>query len=335
MQEALRRKHNIKDKYLPLVSDLSAVSFGLLSVFIFGALILGAEEASGQVKKALLLCINSVIPSVFPLTVISGILAMGQGGKFLSKVFGKIICPIFKVSESASLAVLLGFLCGFPIGAATAARLYKRGLITGAELSRLLTFINNPGASFVIYYVGGELLGSVSIGIRIYACVIISSALIGILGRKFLSAPIKEGSSHSEPPLPISALIVTSVSSAASGTLNICAYASFFSAVAGIISALLSNAGFPPMTGAILSGFFEIVGGTAALTEESSSIFKLLAVASACSWSGISVLMQIVSVCRECSVDDVTFTPMVISKLIQAILCPVLVFVSLYFFTII
>lgn len=333
MQEAIIRRPDAKSKYTSLISNLSVTLFGLLSVFIFGALILGADRASAHVKNALLLCVNSVIPSVFPIAVISGILSMGQIGEFFSKALGKIICPIFRVSERASLAVLLGFLCGFPIGALTAARLYKRGVISAAELSHLLTFVNNPGASFVIYCVGGELLGSVTLGITVYSCVIISSVAAGIIGGK-LSA-ISAIDNHAPPlqPMPISALIVTSVSSAASGAVNICAYASFFSAVAGILSSLLVNAGLSPITGAILSGFFEIVSGTAALSDCASPLFNLLAVSSACSWSGISVIMQIVSVCRDHSDgENVSFAPMVISKLMQAVLCPILVLIAVYVF---
>ena len=57
--------------------------------------------------------------------------------------------------------------------------------ITKKELSRLLTFINVPGAAFVICAVGEGMLSSKRLGIYIYLSVMLAAVTVGVAGRIF------------------------------------------------------------------------------------------------------------------------------------------------------
>ena len=48
-----------------------------------------------------------------------------------------------------SYALLLGLICGYPMGAKLTADLFREGKITKSEAQYLLTFCNNPGPVFI------------------------------------------------------------------------------------------------------------------------------------------------------------------------------------------
>lgn len=328
----MQLRENITAERRDLFSAVLVNFSGILAVFLLGALIFGAEGAAEQVKSSLSLCISTVIPSVFPLMAVSGILAGGSGGELLGSLFGGAVSRLFGISRNASSAVILGFICGFPIGASVAARLYERGAISKSEFSLLLTFINNPSASFVIYAVGGGILGSARLGVALYLCITASAVTVGAASRYFIKNASLDEIPPSLPSPPLSKLLVSSVSSAIKGSLNVCAYAAFFSATVGVLSSLLKRLGVSVTLRAATYGIFELVGGVRAFSLSLDGRASALAAVAVCSWSGVSVMMQIVSVCRSAlGEESFSFAPMVISKLIQALLSPLLLFIYLSF----
>ena len=63
--------------------------------------------------------------------------------------------------------------------------MYDNGIISKKEAERVMTFCNNPGSAFVISAVGVSLFGSLKLGIILYVCVILSSVIVGAVGRLF------------------------------------------------------------------------------------------------------------------------------------------------------
>ena len=307
--------------------SFASIVFGIVAISALGALVLGTDVAAVKVRDSLVLCVRSVIPSIFPLAVIANMLSLGSGGEVLGRLLGKPLKLIFGVSENAALAVVLGFICGFPIGAVAASKLYARGLISKGEFCRLMTFINNPSATFVINAVGASMLGSRNIGIAIYICVLLSACLTGIISRFFIKDTLPSlNTSHAHAP-SFSSIAVSSVSSAATAMLNVCAYAVFFSAFVGVLSSTLSAVSLPEKYVALFFGIFELVGGVGEIARVGGNAAPF-ATAAICSWSGLSVMMQIASVCN----GKVSLTPMVISKLLQALLSPLLLFICIGMF---
>ena len=309
---------------------LSKAFSAAVAVILFSLMLFKANDAAVYAKKALYLCTTSVIPSIFPLMIASSMLASSGGDILFSRIFGGLISRIFGVSRCSASAVIPGFLCGFPIGAIAAIRLYESRRITKNELSHLLVFVNNPGASVVIYTVGAGMLGSVKLGVLIYLSVIAASAVAGIIARFILPASASSETHYIESGISFSSLIVSSVGSAITGALNVCAYSAFFSAFAGVICGFLARYGAPFGLRAAISGFFELIGGVSVLNESSSPLFAALSSAAVCSWSGVSVLMQIASVCRAASDSEkISFAPMILSKCFQALLSPLIVLLLL------
>lgn len=103
--------------------------------------------------SGLQLWFNRMIPSLFPFMVLSGIMVrLGLTDTFVS-LLKPFFGPVFKVSPACTYGMLIGFLCGFPMGAYTAAQLYKCGHIQKEEASFLLAFCNNIGPVYFLSFV--------------------------------------------------------------------------------------------------------------------------------------------------------------------------------------
>ena len=134
--------------------------------FLFGiimmlyALIMLPEVSVSAARDGMQLCLNVIIPSLFPFFVLST-LAVDMGMiTSLGRLAGKIMVPLFRVNGSCAGAFLLGILGGYPVGARTAISLYESGSCTKPEAERLLSFCNNSGPAFILGVVGAGIFYS-------------------------------------------------------------------------------------------------------------------------------------------------------------------------------
>lgn len=299
----------------------------LFCIILLFTLLFFSSSPTETVKRSLTLCYTTVIPAVFPFMIVTNLLLRTGAHRLLGSLLSRPMKLIFGCSESVSSAVALGFLCGFPVGAVSAATLYSNGEISKNELKRSLLFINNPSAAFVIGGVGIGMFSSAKIGRTLYLSVLIPAIMIGIISRYIF--PADSISEHftieqrNDKKESFAFKLTQAISESAANMLTVCACVVFFSVPVGIISEIFGKYSTHADLGAILSSFFEISGGCRASGSLSSPLQALMMCAFACAWSGLSVHIQIFSVCGKC---DVSFTPYIISKLIQGILSPLTVF---------
>lgn len=133
--------------------------FYTLLFLLFTVCILTHSELSlAYALLGLNLWFDKMIPSLLPFMMLSGIMIRMNLSKNFSKLLYPVIRPLFKISENGCYALIIGFLCGFPMGAKTVADLLKRNMISAKEAAFLLSFCNNIGpvyfCSFVLPLLG-------------------------------------------------------------------------------------------------------------------------------------------------------------------------------------
>ena len=109
-------------------------------------------------KDGLLLWFMAIVPSLLPFMILSGILVKLKTTKYINRFLRPLFGLVFGVSDGGSYPILIGFLAGCPIGAKTAAQLYKGGEIKREEAQYLMMFCNNLSPMILIEFIGVKCL---------------------------------------------------------------------------------------------------------------------------------------------------------------------------------
>ncbi len=315
-------------------------------LILTAALYLFSGHLADRIRTALSVCAFSLIPSVFPFMVMTAVLCDGKAGRWIARALHPLLQLLFGVSDAGAFVVAMGWMGGFPSGALCAVRLYEKGALDAAELSRLLCFVNNPSPAFVIRALGGALFSSLPLGRRIYFCVVLSSAMAGLLSRflfplfspstapealtqsskKTALASARSPLSASAPASSVFVNLSGALTRSAGAMLNVCASVVFFSAFGECLLTMgrqiMAWRPFrqPEWITVLVSGFIEISGGCASAALLSDRELGALCACVICSFSGMAVFMQICTTCQ--AVPGVSFRPYWVSKIFQACLSP-------------
>ena len=319
----------LKRKDSPAVSRGNA-AFCMMSLFFLAVTLLYPKIAVSSMSRGMELCVKTLVPSLFPFMVVSELLVSSG----IINATGKILTTpsrlLFGVSGSGGCALIVGFLCGFPIGTKTALSLYEEGRISKKELERLLMLCNIPSSAFLINAVGISLFGSKSLGILLYACNMASAILVGIITKPFFKLQnVSAEAVFSSPKKSAVARFTSAVTGSSVNMLYICAFVVFFSTLVGILSAMLSSFHIPSALTPLWFGFFEMTQG---VTEASFCLSRHLGVLSAAAvsgWSGLSVHFQLMSLCQN---HALSFRPYFLAKVLAALLNFTIVTFALLFF---
>ncbi len=313
-----------KEKNAPRSQAIPRVSLGM-SIFLlmaslsFFLILLRAEEAVLGMKRSLVLCAQTVIPSLFPFMAISELIVRSGAASILGRLLSPLFRGLFGIKGAGGTALLLGCACGFPIGAKSAVGLYDAGEISRGELCHLLCFCNQPSSAFVTSVVGISLFGSYRFGLLLYAITLLSGLAVGI-GCRFLLkkddfVPAKK-ESQAEPSSGV-ARFTDAVSRSARGMLTVCAFVCFFGTLVACLETLPALSHVPHTLSTLLVGFFELTGGVARAATCTPPSLAAYAAAWCLGWSGLSVHFQVLSLCER---TGLSFRPYFAAKAAQSAL---------------
>jgi len=156
-------------------------SFVIYTILLaMSLMIFKSSEVLTSVRKSLIICFSSVIPSLFPFMVLSSAF-VGNVSASSFKFVRKISRRLFGISAFATAAFICGMICGYPIGAKCTRELYDQKKITASEAESLIAYSNNSGPLFVIGAIGIGMFNSVKGGILLYIIQLISALTAAML----------------------------------------------------------------------------------------------------------------------------------------------------------
>lgn len=286
-----------KDFRLPLYCIAAAAFAVMLTLFP------GTAQASA--KSGLALCVGTIIPSLFPFFVMSSLIVASGLSQAMANAASRLMPMIFGVSGNGALPLILGFTGGYPVGSKAVAELYQSGAIGKKEAVRLLVFTGNTGPAFILGAAGAAVFQSPLAGAILYVSHILSALIIGIFCRLIFGSAVSSPSKQPSAPMTTGSFI-SAVTSSFSAVFNVCAFIVIFSVFTGLmdflgitsaICAVFSHLGADPVKfRIIITGFFEISSGIAALGDISADLaFALPAASFIISWGGLSVHLQAMS----------------------------------------
>lgn len=263
--------------------------------FTFVFLVLRFPLVSSEgVRKGYQLCVNVLIPSLYPFMVATEFL-VASGLLFKSKkLFYFLSDKLFGLPLSFP-TYIMSCLGGYPVGAECVTALFKNGIISREEGERMLLFSVNPSLNFVLSFVGVSLLRSSKAGIIIYISVIISSFLLGVCSSLFFRKSTADISySFNNTETSFSASLTSSIKTAAVSMFFICAFTIFFSALSELCTTL-------PVSDEVrrfIVGLLEVTNGV----EVCSNIYSIPFLAALISFGGLSTAFQVLTVTSDINI---------------------------------
>lgn len=243
----------------------------LLLAMVF--LILDSRCAADSAREALFLCGKTLIPSLFPLFVLGGMLVPA-----LAQIRIPGLSRILGFPEGY---FLLGLLGGYPLGAACIARAAERGDLRAEDAERLTGLCSLCGPGF-LFGVVGTLLSPGA------AAVVFALQLEAAL----LTAALWPGATTTRIQAQAEAVSLSdTLNKATQSILTVCGWVTLAAVAAGFLRRWVL-ALLPEGIAVVLTGLMELTNGILAAGNLGKDARFLLCALFA-SFGGISVLLQI------------------------------------------
>ena len=250
-------------------------AFVLCGFLLCGAgLLCYSKAVSAAMTQALALCVQVLLPSLFPFFVLS---SMFISTGVIQRLSPRLETPfqwLFGLPGSFGAALLLGAAGGYPVGAKTIATLYQQGQCSKRDAEKALRFCNNAGPAFLISAVGASLLQDPHAGLNLYAVHVLSALIIGFIYRKNTDHVKYNGITADQMRNTATiSLFLRAVTDAFSSFLNVSAFVLIFSVISTMLQQLPLIDSLHCLPGGgilwygLLAGFLELTSGVACLTQ--------------------------------------------------------------------
>ena len=274
----------------------------LLFICAFLYLLCRPQAASASVRSGLLLWYHSVVPTLLPFMLLTGLLLRLRLLEPLLPFLQRCLAPVFGCSGYGVFAILCGFTAGFPMGAKLTRTLLDQKKISHKEACHLIGFVNNPSPAFLLSYVAADQWQHPELGILLIGNVFGSALLYGILSyfrfRSVRTDPSRSGSVHAtaihESPQDCFALIDSCIEDAVSATVRIGIYLIVFSMLVDA-AASIPLASTP--VGLVLFAALELTNGIHLIAHSTLSFqVQLVLIPALAAFGGCSVIAQSIGI---------------------------------------
>lgn len=258
---------------------------GVVAAFLMLIIIFDTRTAIISAQEGVALCMRTIIPSLFPFFVLTGVInscLIGQNFRQLQPL-GRLT----KTPKGAESLLILGFLAGYPMGAQLITQAYADGKLTKGTARRMLGFCNNAGPAF-LFGILSPLFSAGNIVWVLWGIHILSALIVGCIlpSEATVSTEIFPGHGISLP---------SALQRAIKATCSVCGWVILFRVVLGFCNRWFLWL-LPISAQVLFSGFLELSNGCVMLQSVSNESIRFVLAAMMLSFGGLCVGMQTTSV---------------------------------------
>lgn len=245
-----------------------------------------------------------MVPTLFPFMMISSMMIHTGVDIYVTKCLKPFLKPLFKCTSNSFYAIIMGFLCGFPMGAKATCDLHRNKKISKSEAEYLLAFCNNIGPTYflgiifpMLEHIGYHNKFLLLFGV--YGIPLLYGIFFGRIKRNNDLSPQQpsENNNKNSMPIPVSTALRLACVNSIQSILLLGGYVTFVNAFRAIPEILqLSDT-----TKSILGLLLEIINGVPELfyTESLSPKWMAFLIMTGISFNGICCLLQTSSITLE------------------------------------
>ena len=273
------------------------LSFVFAGVVVY--MIAFPESAYSAASEAVTLCISAILPTLFVFMVCSDFFVSAGIGKIIKKPFSRFMRPVFSIGGAGALALALGLVSGYPVGAKCVCNLYEKKDITKNEAERLLGFCNNCSPIFVIGSVGTVMLKSKDLGYILCSVHIVAAIICGMVLRLFRKENPYELMHRDEigsVSISLIKAVTDSVKNSLFSVLTVCAYTVLFSQIISMVYFIFGQ----NFITYVLGGIIEITNSVSKTALSGESIKLILpAISFMLGFGGMCVHLQTAAIVKN------------------------------------
>ncbi len=252
---------------------------------------------------------GKMVPSLLPFMIVIGVcIRQNITGKMVS-IFKPVLYPLFRCRNEVLYCIIVGFLCGFPMGAKVTTQMYQSRQLSKTESEYLLSFCNNIGPVYCLSFVV-PLLGiknvPVFLGIMYGVPLLYGLILRYTLFRKDMNTELTSAQNFYSERESVLCSLDQSIQNSIQSITMLCGYMIFFN-----LLNLLPHILCPGLL-TYIAPVLEITGGLGMLKDD-NVMLSLIAL----SFGGLSCLAQTYSTIRE---SDLSFGNYILHRLVLTIL---------------
>lgn len=262
------------------MSEFIGIALTVLFVFF-------PKITSEGVKKGLEISVFSLVPSLFPYILISGIFQKSGASEVVSDVIYRFFKKILRFSKNGCGGFVLSLFCGYPSGAKISSELLKNNEISEKEAIRLFLVGNIPGFGFCVSFLNSKYKN----GLKIYFSYIITALILNFVFSFFLKETKISPRTKKEEKNLFFKTVTDSITSASQTMLNLCGFVCFFSALSYVLGNFIKNKKLYALTNA----FLEISSGAEQIEKIFQKDIALYTTVFFTGFCGLSVMMQSLS----------------------------------------
>jgi multisubunit Na+/H+ antiporter MnhC subunit len=260
-----------------------SVLFPLLGML---ALILDAACSVEGAAEGISLCLRTVIPSLFPLFVISSMISHNLAG--MDMRFLRPLGRLLHLPRGGEALFLLGVTSGYPVGAKMLAEACQTGRLKESNFRRMIAFCSNTGPGF-LFGIGAMLFPDRSWCFAAWGIHIFTALLIGCLtpgSDEESIAPLKSQGAN----------VTDALYQALRSTAIVCGWVVIFRVLLTFLQRWVFWM-FPAWLSILLQGFLELTNGCCALYQIEDADLRFIFFSIFLGFGGICVTMQTMSIC--------------------------------------
>lgn len=327
-----------------LVINLKKYFFTIIFILFTISLISFSDSNLIAAQNGLALWATKVLPSLFPFFIATEFLCKTNFAYLLGKLLNKLMKPLFNVPGESALAIILGTISGYPVGAKVVCNLKHEKVVSKIEAERLIAYTNNSSPLFILATVGVSLFNDKRIGFILLFSHIISATLVAYFFRFWkkekLDVNFREAKFNSQSlPIKLSnfgEILGNSIKSSISNIVSIGGFIVFFSVILSVLNStgiiqLISNFfsifNIPQeISTAFITGFIELTNGVnlASIAYENYHLFSVLLASFLLGFGGFSVLLQVYSIISK---EHISIKPYFYGKLLQGLFSVIFTFI--------
>lgn len=261
---------------------------GMLACCGMLVIILDGKTALFSMQAGIMLCIQTVIPALFPFFLLSGIVCGSLLGQPI-KVFQPLskFCRIPRGSETL---LIIGLVSGYPVGAQLVTQAYQDGKLSRDTAKRMLGFCSNAGPAF-IFGMLSPLFSKASISWLLWCIQIVGALLVSFLlpGNTQSVTTIK-----CREPITLQKALKNAVKN----MVTVCSWVIVFRLILGFFDRWFLWL-LPVEARVLVAGVLELSNGCVMLRELSQDGMRFILASVMLSFGGLCVTMQTLSVTED------------------------------------